>query len=254
MRGEEKVLVADIGGGTSDFSIVRVGPGRARQAERKADILANHGVHVAGTDFDRRVELASVLPLFGYRAFGVATADQPAREVPSAVYFDLATWHLINTVYNPLRVAELRGMRSFYADPAHHRRLMSVVDQRLGHELLARAEAAKITVAEGGATTIELEPVEAGLGASFDEAGARAALDADLDRIVVAARETAAQAGLGPDEIDALYFTGGSTGLRLLDRAAAAGVSRGRPVRGDRFASVASGLGAACGAALRRTT
>src|SRR6187549_2653833 len=82
VRGEEKVLVADIGGGTSDFSIVRVGPGRARQVERKADILANHGVHVAGTDFDRRVELASVLPLLGYRAYGVAGPDQAAREVP----------------------------------------------------------------------------------------------------------------------------------------------------------------------------
>ena len=74
--------------------------------------------------------------------------------MPSAVYFDLATWHLINTVYNPLRVAELRGMRSFYADPAQHRRLMSVVDQRLGHEALARAsEAAKIAVADGGAAS-----------------------------------------------------------------------------------------------------
>jgi hypothetical chaperone protein len=242
VRGEEKVLVADIGGGTSDFSIVRVGPGRARQVERKADILANHGVHVAGTDFDRRVELASVLPLLGYRAFGVATAEQPAREVPSAVYFDLATWHLINTVYNPLRVAELRGMRSFYADPAQHRRLMSVVDQRLGHELLARSEAAKIMVAEGGATAIALDPVEAGLSADFDEAGARGALEADLDRIVAAARETAAQAGLAPGEIDALYFTGGSTGLRLLTERLQQAFPAARPVRGDRFASVASGL------------
>ena len=128
VRGEEKVLVADIGGGTSDFSIVRVGPARAARPERKSDILANHGVHVAGTDFDRRVELQSVLPLFGYRSYGVASAEQSAREVPSAVYFDLATWHLINTVYSPARVAELRGMRSFYADPAQHRRLMSVVD------------------------------------------------------------------------------------------------------------------------------
>jgi len=242
VRGEEKVLVADVGGGTSDFSIVRVGPGRARQVERKADILANHGVHIAGTDFDRRVELASVLPLFGYRAFGAASADQPAREVPSAVYFDLATWHLINTVYNPLRVVELRGMRSFYADPAQHRRLMSVVEQRLGHELLARAEAAKITVAEGGATGISLDPVEAGLSAGFDEAGARVALAADLERIVTAARETATQAGLGPDEIDALYFTGGSTGLRLLTERLQQAFPAARPVRGDRFASVASGL------------
>jgi len=242
VQREEKVLVADIGGGTSDFSIVRVGPGRAQKAERKSDILANHGVHVAGTDFDRRVELASVLPLFGFRAFGVAGADAPAREVPSAVYFDLATWHLINTVYNPLRVVELRGMRSFYGDPVHHRRLMSVVDQRLGHELLARAESAKIVVAEGGTTAIGLDPVEPGLSASFDEAGARDALDADLDRIVVAARETARQAGLGAGEIDALYFTGGSTGLRLLTERLQAAFAAARPVRGDRFASVASGL------------
>jgi len=242
VRREEKVLVADIGGGTSDFSIVRVGPLLSGKVERKDDILANHGVHIAGTDFDRRVELASVLPLFGYRAFGVAMPDAPAREVPSAVYFDLATWHLINTVYNPSRVAELRGMRSFYADPAQHRRLMSVVTQRLGHELLARAENAKITVAEGGTTAIELDQVEPGLSAGFDEARAQDALDADLDRIVAAARTTAAQAGLGADQIDALYFTGGSTGLRLLADRLQQAFPAARPVRGDRFASVATGL------------
>jgi hypothetical chaperone protein len=242
VRGEEKVLVADIGGGTSDFSIVRVGPAGAGRAERKSDILANHGVHIAGTDFDRRVELESVLPLLGYRSYGVALADQSAREVPSAVYFDLATWHLINTVYSPLRVAELRGMRSFYADPAQHRRLMSVVEHRLGHELLARAEAAKIAVAEGGATSIDLDPVEAGLRASFDEARARRALGADLERIVAAARETAILAGLAADEIDALYFTGGSTGLGLLAERLEQAFPSARPVRGDRFASVASGL------------
>ena len=242
VRSEQKVLVADIGGGTSDFSIVRVGPLLAGKVERKDDILANHGVHIAGTDFDRRVDLASVLPLFGYRAFGPPTPDAPAREVPSAVYFDLATWHLINTVYQPARVAELRAMRSFYADPAQHRRLMSVVGQRLGHELLARAESAKITVAEGGTTTIDLGQIETGLSAGFDEARAREALDADLDRIVAAARATAAQAGLDAGAIDALYFTGGSTGLRLLADRLQQAFPAARPVRGDRFASVATGL------------
>jgi hypothetical chaperone protein len=242
VQREEKVLVADIGGGTSDFSIVRVGPLRAARRERKDDILANHGVHIAGTDFDRRVELASVLPLFGYGAFGVATATAPAREVPSGVYFDLATWHLINTVYQPQRIAELRGMRGFYADPEQHRRLMTVVTDRLGHELLARAEAAKIAVAEGGATTIALDHVEAGLLAEFDEAGSRKALDADLGRIVAAAEATARLAGLAPYAVDALYFTGGSTGLRLLADRLRQTFPAARPVHGDRFASVATGL------------
>ena len=243
VAGEEKVLVADIGGGTSDFSIVRVGPGRAARVERKDDILANHGVHVAGTDFDRRVELASVLPLLGYRAFGPAGPDAPPREVPSAVYFDLATWHLINTVYNPSRVAELASMRSFYAEPAQHRRLMNVVKERLGHELLARAEAAKIAVAAGGETTVDLDPVERGLAATFSEPDAREALAVDLERIVAAAHETAAQAELEPAAIDALYFTGGSTGLGLLAERLQQAFPTARAVRGDRFASVATGLG-----------
>ena len=240
--GEEKVLVADIGGGTSDFSLVRVGPRLAAKRERKDDILANHGVHVAGTDFDRRVELASILPLLGYGAFGNASATAAAREVPSGVYFDLATWHLINTVYNPQRMVELRGMRSFYADPAQHRRLMTVLTDRLGHELLGRAETAKIAVAEGGAATVDLAHVESGLTARLDEAQAREALEADLQRIVAAAVETVRQAGVTADAVDALYFTGGSTGLRLLADRLQRALPTARPVRGDRFASVATGL------------
>ena len=78
--------------------------------------------------------------------------------------------------------------------------------------------------------------------ASFDEAGARKALGADLERIVAAARETAVVAGLAADEIDALYFTGGSTGLGLLAERLEQAFPSARPVRGDRFASVASGL------------
>ena len=240
---EQLVLVADIGGGTSDFSIVRVGPKRAALLERKDDILANHGVHIAGTDFDRRIELAAVLPAFGYGAYGPSVAGAPPREVPSSVYFDLATWHLINTVYSPQRVAELRSMRAFYDDPVHHQRLMTVVTERLGHELAARAEAAKIAVAEGGDTRIDLSHVERGLSVPVTEGEAVEAIDTDIAVIVNAARVTAAQAGLRPDAIDALYFTGGSTGLRLLAQRIAAAFPSSTVVRGDRFASVATGLG-----------
>ena len=239
---DETVLVADIGGGTSDFSLVRVGPSRKDRVDRKGDILANHGVHVAGTDFDRRVELRSILPLLGLGAPGPSSDGGPPREVPSAVYFDLATWHLINTVYSPQRVAELRGMRAFYADPALHRRLMTVVERHLGHDLVARAEAAKIAVADGDSATVDLGRIEPGLQVRIDEAGVRAALDADLDRIVAAAQTTVAQAGLGPRDVDALYLTGGSTGLGLLNDRLRAAFPGARVVRGDRFASVATGL------------
>jgi hypothetical chaperone protein len=237
---EELVLVADIGGGTSDFSLVRVGPLRRERVDRHDDILASHGVHIAGTDFDRHLELAAILPLAGFRSLGPPPAR---REVPSGVYFDLATWHLINTVYAPARLAELRRMRSFYADGRLHQRLLAIVEQRLGHGLMAAAEAAKIQVAEGSTAPIDLDAIEPGLGAELTEPQALAAIDADLQRIADAAHETLRQAGVAADQVDVLYLTGGSTGLLPLAQRIAAGLPRARTVRGDRLASVAQGLG-----------
>ncbi|MET0211004.1 MAG: Hsp70 family protein [Burkholderiaceae bacterium] len=240
---EQIVLVADIGGGTSDFSLVRVGPDHVSRLDRRDDILANHGVHIAGTDFDRHIELASILREFGYRALGPSRPGQPAREVPSGIYFDLATWHLINTCYSPQRMLELRGMKNFYGDPRHHQRLMTVLEDRLGHELANRAEDAKIEVSGGGDCRIDLGLIENGLIVDLSEKAAIDSLRGDIERIAQAGREAVEQAGLKPSDVDALYFTGGSTGLRLLADRIAADYPDARHVRGDRFASVATGLG-----------
>ena len=238
LTAEGLVLVADIGGGTSDFSLVRVGPERVKRAERKDDVLAHHGVHVAGTDFDRRVELATILRELGYQ-----TLDPEGREIPNRVYFDLATWHLINTVYAPKRVSELVLMRHLFTETRHHDRLMRVVDRRLGHALAAHAEEAKIGVAAGGETMIDLELVEEDLRLAFDEAQLIKAGHDETLRIVQAARDTVQAAGVAPRDVGAIYFTGGSTGLAFLSGALSAAFPDARPVFGDRLASVATGLG-----------
>ena len=244
VQREQTVLVADIGGGTSDFSVVRVGPQQRTRLDRRGDILANHGVHVAGTDFDRRIELRCILPLAGYGAFGPPRADgTEPREVPSGIYFDLATWHLINTCYTPARVLELRRMRDWYADERLHARLMTILTRRLGHALAARAEDAKIAVSEVPAAPVDLSVVEPGLATLLREPQAMESIAADRERIVGAARGALAQAGLKPQQLDAMYFTGGSTGLQPLVAAIAGVAPHAQVVRGDRFASVATGLG-----------
>lgn len=238
LTDEGLVLVADIGGGTSDFSLVRVGPQRMTRLERKDDVLAHHGVHVAGTDFDRRVELSTILRELGYQSI-----DPDGREIPNRVYFDLATWHLINTVYPPKRVTELGLMRHLYSNTRHHDRLMRVVERRLGHALAARAEEAKIGVAAGGETLIDLDLVEDDLRLAFDEAQLIDAGKDETQRIVQAARDTAQAAGVAIRDVSALYFTGGSTGLAFLSGALSAAFPQAKPVFGDRLASVATGLG-----------
>jgi hypothetical chaperone protein len=247
LHEERLVLVADIGGGTSDFSLVRVGPQRRGRLDRRDDILANHGVHKAGTDFDRHVELAAILPLLGHGSRRAARpGDAPGQlqpELPSGIYFDLATWHLINTVYAPARLAELRQMKAWYADPRHHTRLLTVLEDRLGHALAAAAEGAKIEVAQQGLAAIDLGLVEPGLATLLREAQAAAALEADLTAIVEAAVDTVRRAGVAPTAVQDLYFTGGSTGLAQLVERIAAQFPAAQRVRGDRFSSVAQGLG-----------
>jgi hypothetical chaperone protein len=235
---EGLVLVADIGGGTSDFSLVRVGPDRMKRVERKDDVLAHHGVHVAGTDFDRRVELTTILRELGYQ-----TLDPEGREIPNRVYFDLATWHLINTVYAPKRVSELGLMRHLFTEVKHHDRLMRVVERRLGHALAAHAEEAKIGVAAGGETVIDLDEVEDDLRLAFDEAQLIEAGQDETRRIVAAARDTVQAAGVSTRDLSAIYFTGGSTGLAFLSGALAQAFPDAEAVFGDRLASVATGLG-----------
>ena len=236
---EQLVLVADIGGGTSDFSLVRVGPKRRARVERKDDILANHGVHIAGTDFDRRIELKQILPTCGYGSLGPT-----GREVPSKIYFDLATWHLINTTYSPARLLELAQMKTFYADARHHQRLLRILTERLGHALIARAENAKIQVAETAqGITIDLDELEPRLQLTVQETDVIGAIADDLQRIALASQETLRQANVGRDQVTALYFTGGSTGLPALAARIAQCFPEATVVRGDRFSSVASGLG-----------
>ncbi|MFZ3127284.1 MAG: Hsp70 family protein, partial [Rhodoferax sp.] len=91
---ETTALVVDIGGGTSDFTVIRLNPARSTVSDRSADVLATTGVHIGGTDFDRLLDLATVMPLLGYRHIGTG-----GRPVPNSVFFDLSTWHLIHQAY-----------------------------------------------------------------------------------------------------------------------------------------------------------
>src|SRR5580692_9186525 len=80
---EEIVLVADIGGGTSDFSVIRIGPDRLNRADRANDILANAGVRVGGTDFDTLLSLESVMPELGLGTY----LFEKNLPMPKALYF-----------------------------------------------------------------------------------------------------------------------------------------------------------------------
>lgn len=240
---ETLVLVADIGGGTSDFSLIRLGPQRIGRLQRSDDVLANGGVHLAGTDFDQQLSLVAAMP-----HLGLGTFSDAGKPVPVHVYFELATWHRINFLYSPKALAEAQTLRPFFSEPALHERLMTVLREREGHRIAALVEDAKVDVAEGGKTVIDLGFIDKKLRAPVDAKMLERAIDPALAKIVAAARETCARAGVAAKEVDAIYFTGGSTGVLALRKAIARAFPDARTLSGDKFASVARGLGVHAGA------
>ncbi len=235
---EQTVLVADLGGGTSDFTVVRLGPQRMRLPNRLHDVLATSGVHVGGTDFDQKLSLDLVMPLLGYGHLG-----PQGREVPNRVFFDLSTWHLIHWLYQPRALAQAQALWTNYADPPLHQRLMQVLQQRLGHHLAHDVEQAKIRCSQSHAnTSLDLAYVEPGLHAAMTASGIQDHLQALLARTVDCACACVQAAGLAPQAIDAIYLTGGSSALRPFQAALQAAFVGVPLVEGDLFGGVASGL------------
>ncbi|WP_018152326.1 Hsp70 family protein [Leeia oryzae] len=238
ISSEELVLIVDIGGGTSDFSLVRLSPERRRQVDRKADILGNAGVHIGGTDFDRRLSLETVMPLLGYRT-GLKHRN---AEIPSSYYFNLATWHTINFAYTRKVWAELQDVLRDVAEPVKFNRLLKLIDDKAGHELAMRIEAAKITLSSDQQTDIDLDLAEPGLTHGITQQDFFQAIDPEVDRVAATVDEMLKTAGLSAAHIDTVFFTGGSSGIPHLRAKIAAVLPEARHVEGDLFGSIGAGL------------
>ena len=236
---EELGLVIDIGGGTSDFSVIRVSPERARSTDRRADILSTAGVHVGGTDFDRLLSLRKVMPLLGYRT---ETADGK-RPLPSAPYYDLATWHRINRLYNNQKtLLELRSTEREAAHPELVEKMISVVSDRAGHRLAGRVEEAKIALTDHAETAFSFETHGAVIETTIARTDLTAALEDCVDRIGGTIRAALADAEVSADQIDTLILTGGSTQVPAISARIRELLPAARAVATDAFGSVGLGL------------
>ena len=234
---EELVLVVDIGGGTSDFALIRLAPERASRADRRDDILASTGVHIGGTDLDRALNLASVMPLLG-----LGSLLKSGLEVPSAQYFNLATWHTINLAYTKKAWAQINDLHRHATDKPRLERLQSVVRERAGHWLALQVEGAKIALTDAPVADIDIDRIAAGQTLSLH----RADFERAIGPLVGSVEQTVAgllrDAGVTASSLDTVFFTGGSSSVPLLRQRVLALVPEARWVEGDLFGSIGAGL------------
>ncbi|HWX02666.1 Hsp70 family protein [Collimonas sp.] len=237
IQREELVLIADIGGGTSDFSLVRLAPQRAANSERRDDILATGGVHIGGTDFDKYLSLSSVMPMLG-----LGSRLQNNSEVPSSYYFNLATWHTINQIYTRKAWLQLKDVHRETVEREKFGRLLDLVEQRAGHWLALQVEQGKIGLSDAETVQMSLDRIAPGQALNLT----REQFNASITHLVGSVEDTVTKllrdAGVTPAQVDTVFFTGGSSGVQLLRHKIAALVPSAKAVEGDLFGSIGAGL------------
>jgi hypothetical chaperone protein len=235
---EELVLVADIGGGTSDFTVIRIGPERRALPDRRSDILANSGQRIGGTDFDTRLSIDAVMPLLGLGT-QLIEKDLP---MPRGVYYELAIWATINFTYTQKSEREIADLLKQSREPEKVARLLKTVKRHLGHRIAFAVEDAKIGLSDAQTIALPLDFLDAGLRAEASQPCFQSAIQDKLDKLRSVAGDCVARAGVTADRIDTIFFTGGSSRVPAVQKAITGAAPNARATTGSDFLSVALGL------------
>jgi len=238
LKTPQTMLVADFGGGTSDFSVMRFEPGKRGGLE--AIPLSHAGVGVAGDTFDYRIIEHAVSPALGkgtdYRSFG------KLLPVPAHYHAAFAQWHKLSLMKSRETMAELNALIREAVEPGKLEDLLTVIEYDLGYELYRAVSATKVALSDSEATTLSFNQMGVTIEKPIRRADFERWIADDVGAIESALDRALAEAGLGGDRIEAVFMTGGTSYVpavrSLFDRRFGAG----KVHIGDAFRSVASGL------------
>jgi hypothetical chaperone protein len=238
---DELILIGDFGGGTSDFSLLRVGPGIRRRGRSPQDLLGNSGLGLAGDAFDARIVRKLVSP-----ALGADTLLHPASKmlpaVPAWIYSNLERWHYLSFLRTRNVTEILKSARARAMEPEKIAALITLVDEDLGFQLhqavqrlkyeLSSADQAEFRFVDG---TLELRQLVTRSEFEGWIAGELAAIEGCIDSLFKSA-------GIGYSDVDRVFLTGGTSFVPAVRRIFEHRLGVDRVRSGNEFTSVARGL------------
>lgn len=230
-------LIIDIGGGTSDFSIFE-------REETRTRIITSHGVRVGGTDFDKAISLAQVMPLLG-RGGEIRNEMGPGTyTAPNAIYNDLASWEKIPFQYTPETCRLAARFQKRGIDPQPFKRLFDTLDMEMGHDIAFAVEAGKIraNTPDADAAAIDLRMIEKDLWARMGHFDLARVLNDHATTIRDAAIQTLSDADLRADQIGQIVFVGGSSLMHVVEHTMTTLFPDAILERTEAFTAVADGL------------
>lgn len=236
---DQVVLIADFGGGTSDFSLVAVGPGV--DAGDPSAILATGGIGIGGDTFDGRIVDSVIAPLLGK---GTGYRDEFGSEmpIPPWIYGKLRRWHHLSFLKTPKTMHLLDRIHRGAVEPGRVANLMYVVNNDLGLAMHQAIEKAKVALSADEAVQLRMIDPPLALSAAVDRTAFEDWIEPDLEVIDTIVDDVLERAGATAGDIDRVFTTGGSSFVPAIRARLAARFGFDKILGGDELTSVASGL------------
>ena len=237
---DELILIGDFGGGTSDFSLLRVGPEVRRRGRTANDLLGNEGVGLAGDAFDARIVRHLVSPALG--AGSMLRSGHKLLPVPGWVYLKLERWHHLSFLRSQETLNMLKSVRAQAEEQDKIDALLYLVQHDLGFQLHRAVQRVKVTLSHAERSVFrfsdgDLELEEEVRRGEFEEwiAEELAAIEQSVDALL-------AKTGAHARDVDRVFLTGGSSFVPAVRRIFETRFGADRIRTGDEFTSVARGL------------
>lgn len=238
---DELILIGDFGGGTSDFSLLRVGPEVRRRGRTASDLLGNSGVGLAGDAFDARIVRKLVSPALGSNA-EARSLDKLLPAVPAWIYANLERWHYLsflrtNNVREILKSARIRAL-----EPEKIEALIALIDEDLGYQLHQAVQRVKFELSRNDAAEFRFRDGSMDLRIPVTRREFESWIARDLEIIEESIDQLLKTSSIDPRSVDRVFLTGGSSFVPAVRRIFETRFGKDHIRGGNEFTSVAHGL------------
>lgn len=240
LKKEQLALIIDLGGGTSDFTIIKLN-NKNTSLNRKSDILANCGIHIGGTNFDKELSLGSIMPLLG-KGSHMQGVNGTKLEVPVSLYYDLTSWHLLNNLYTTQSINNIKKLYLASEKKILIKRAIHVLQKHLGHYLLQAAENSKIRLSTLLNDHIDISKVEHNLQVLISRDNFESYCHYLINNLKNTIYTTLNTAGVQANRIDSVFLTGGTTQIPAVNNMIKSIFNSSILVSGNIYGSVGKGL------------